>query len=174
MCLTFYVPIKICLAHNNFLNVSFETHIKIHCAFQIMKNSFHYNSMKMPIINHKLIHNSHCLSNIKSCTYHYIHETHNNILKQNNLHHFWTNLHHYEDLYQSTSIFPQYIYIALNKLFGLVKYDSFVSPKNIGSHLNSPFQLLQKVFLNSFNKIKSLETKIKPLTYKVMITKMFT
>jgi hypothetical protein len=62
---------------------------------------------------------------------------------------------------------------VLNKLFGLVKHDSFVSPKNIGPHLDSTFQLLQKKKFDSSNKIKSLEAKIKPLTYKVMITKAF-
>jgi len=53
-----YIPFKTCLdqdmvnilvkmhfTHNNILDVSFETQTKIHCAFQIMENLFHYNLM---------------------------------------------------------------------------------------------------------------------------------
>ncbi len=53
-----YIPFKTCLdqdmvnilvkmhfTHNNILDVSFETQTKIHRAFQIMENLFHYNLM---------------------------------------------------------------------------------------------------------------------------------
>jgi hypothetical protein len=53
-----YIPFKTCLdlamvnmlvkihfTHNNILDVSFETQTKIHCAFQIMENLFHYGPM---------------------------------------------------------------------------------------------------------------------------------
>jgi hypothetical protein len=85
-----YILVKMHLAHNKIFNVSFETQTKIHYVFLIMEILFHYNPMKLPIINHKLVDNPHYLNNIKSYTYHYIHETSNNIMKWDILHCFQT------------------------------------------------------------------------------------
>lgn len=96
-----YIPFKTCLtltmvniltmmhcAHNNILDVFIEPHTKVHYAFQITENSFHYNPMWLFKINHKLVHNPHRMCNIRFCAYHCIHEIFNCVLKQNSLHCF--------------------------------------------------------------------------------------
>jgi len=60
-----YIPIKMCLAYNDIL-VSLKCKPKVIIFLNNEKNiSLH--SMKMLRIINKLVHNPHCLSNIRSC-----------------------------------------------------------------------------------------------------------
>ncbi len=91
MCLVLAIVnilIRMHLSHNSILDVFFETQTKIHCAFQMMKNSFYCNPMWLSRIGHKPVHNPQCKCNIRTYAYHYIHDISNNILKWDNPHCF--------------------------------------------------------------------------------------
>lgn len=152
-----------------------------------MKILFHYNSIKMPIINHKLVHNPHYLSNrVLYIPLHTWNSQQHSKTKQPTL-----------LLDKSTSFWRPYLIlkgVCTNLLLVMPKHLNIptmylhcvesivwscqiwficISKKYWISHKFTISNFFKKENSNSFNKIKSLEAKIKPLTYKVMITKRF-